>query len=623
HKIRSLKSRFMEITMLKQQFTQKIFSALILAAMLAGTFGTQSAKAFDLIPAPTNVDASTNSFDNITVTWDASSTLLTKIFRSTESDGSANYFLKATLPVDTSSLVDTTVDKGRLYYYFVQYCTVLYNICSPFTESGFGIRGMETPGNLAATDGDFSTSIMISWDAVDSAVFYRVVRSDDGFGYFYVDEVNAISYLDDDLNLETGKLYYYHVLACSAWEVCSFVPTTDTGYLTLAVPTNIDATAYTHLDKIVVTWTAAAHASYYEVYRAIYEGNDNWGSYLKIADSGTTTYNDTTAETGVYYAYGLKSCRDYGCSEFNTSGDAGGARKLPTPTGLSATDNTHPGKVVVTWDVAEWATTYHIFRQVGGVGGYISTDTTLTTPIYNDLNTVSGVSYSYKIRSCVSFACSDFGAVDSGFRDSRIFADGFETGNFSKWSNKAGTIVINGASALDGTRGARVKVFNKKPKYVLTNTPVNETRYRAGLYLDINSLTMRDKNNFTLMQGRKGTIVTFSLQVRKRLAKYQIRAIIRTDGGSNVNTAWRTLPNKPVFVSVDRRAAASAGNKNGYIKLFINGVQKVQKTGINNDTLKVAQVRLGVVTKIKAAHKISGTFLIDGFASDRFDQVEP
>ncbi|MEK6222746.1 MAG: hypothetical protein N2D54_10925, partial [Chloroflexota bacterium] len=35
------------------------------------------------------------------------------------------------------------------------------------------------------------------------------------------------------------------------------------------------------------------------------------------------------------------------------------------------------------------------------------------------------------------------------------------------------------------------------------------------------------------------------------------------------------------------------------------------------------QVRLGVVTKIKSAHRISGTFVIDGFVSDRFDQVGP
>ncbi|MEK6221028.1 MAG: hypothetical protein N2D54_02145 [Chloroflexota bacterium] len=76
------------------------------------------------------------------------------------------------------------------------------------------------------------------------------------------------------------------------------------------------------------------------------------------------------------------------------------------------------------------------------------------------------------------------------------------------------------------------------------------------------------------------------------------------------------MPKKITTVQVAWKAAVNAGTQNGYIKLFIDGTLIRKKRNINNDTINIKSVRLGITKNIPAAYNISGYFYLDHFGSD-------
>ena len=71
-------------------------------------------------------------------------------------------------------------------------------------------------------------------------------------------------------------------------------------------PTNVAASDGTYTDKVLVTWTAPANATAYEVWR---NTSNNSGTATKISSSDVigTSYSDTTATAGTTYWYWVKA----------------------------------------------------------------------------------------------------------------------------------------------------------------------------------------------------------------------------------------------------------------------------------------------------------------------------
>ncbi|MEK6221334.1 MAG: hypothetical protein N2D54_03715 [Chloroflexota bacterium] len=102
------------------------------------------------------------------------------------------------------------------------------------------------------------------------------------------------------------------------------------------------------------------------------------------------------------------------------------------------------------------------------------------------------------------------------------------------------------------------------------------------------------------------------MTVKKNSGKYWIRGSVRLADDSYKNTLWTVLPKTTKSVEIDYKAGAG----NGFLKLYINDVLKVKKLNVDNFTLNVKAVRLGVTKKIKPAHTVSGAFFLDQFGSD-------
>ncbi len=137
----------------------------------------------------------------------------------------------------------------------------------------------------------------------------------------------------------------------------------------LATPTGLQATLGVHSDKVVVTWDAVPEAAEYQVYRDL-TPITGW-----ITD---TVYEDKTAFVSCPDSHGYRVVARDEWGESAISQHARGCIRCPkpdAPTGLSATQEEFPNKVVVSWNTTAEATEYQVYRDAVPLSGWLA-DTT-------------------------------------------------------------------------------------------------------------------------------------------------------------------------------------------------------------------------------------------------------
>ena len=217
--------------------------------------------------------------------------------------------------------------------------------------------------------------------------------------------------------------------------------------------------------------------------------------------------------------------------------------------------------------------------------------------------------------------------------DPAIFSDGFESGNLSAWSGKVGArisdpsfgtealckLCVRMKGALAGSYSLKVRIPDKKPHFLKDSSPIWVKTYTGSFIIKVGkTLQMDHLNKFTVFQGRQGKKVPFLLQVRKKGTIFQIRALVRKDGGGYLKTSWALLPKAATKVTVGWGASSGAGANNGFVVVFLNDIMAGTVYYVDNDQHVVNYIRLGVTAPIKALYNISGAFKLDDFISTVF-----
>jgi len=207
-----------------------------------------------------------------------------------------------------------------------------------------------------------------------------------------------------------------------------------------------------------------------------------------------------------------------------------------------------------------------------------------------------------------------------------IFADGFESGNFSAWSlasTGGGDLSVSASAALVGSNGMQAVINDTTMMYVQDDLPNAEPRYRARFYFDPNSLVMANGNYQYILQGYANSTNTFVLRVefKKSSGVYQMRARILDDSAVWQSTPYVSITDAPHALEVDWAAASADGANDGYLTFWIDGVQQGSLMGIDNDSYRMERVRLGL-TYIYGTGT-SGTYFFDAFESRRQTYIGP
>jgi hypothetical protein len=206
-----------------------------------------------------------------------------------------------------------------------------------------------------------------------------------------------------------------------------------------------------------------------------------------------------------------------------------------------------------------------------------------------------------------------------------IFKNGFEAGNLTEWSS----YVANGdglhasdVAAMAGNFGLEAAIANNNVMYVNDDSPQAEPRYRARFYFDPNSISMASGNNHAIFYGYSAdSTVVLRIVFRFYLGSYQIRAALLNSAGTWKNSAWQTISDAPHSIEFDWRAATTATATNGYLMLWIDGVQVANVTGSANNSWRIDRVSLGTVTTV--VNKTRGNYFFDEFESRKESYIGP
>ena len=100
-----------------------------------------------------------------------------------------------------------------------------------------------------------------------------------------------------------------------------------------STPTGVSASDGTFTDKVQVSWSASAGATYFQVFR---HTSNNSSSAISLTSSHPSSpYNDTSAVAGTTYYYWVKACNSAGCSDFSASDSGNFDYKIFLPLILS------------------------------------------------------------------------------------------------------------------------------------------------------------------------------------------------------------------------------------------------------------------------------------------------
>ncbi len=203
--------------------------------------------------------------------------------------------------------------------------------------------------------------------------------------------------------------------------------------------------------------------------------------------------------------------------------------------------------------------------------------------------------------------------------DPLLFADGFESGDFSAWTNVNignGNLTVCGAAASEGSYGMCAASTNNKRKQVIDSVPDDELRYYASFTLDPNGITIGGAaNRIRVFQGRMDTAFPFIVLLRYISGTYQVRLRLANDDGSYVDTAWWTITDAPHTIGVDWRKDSIPGAIDGFGALYIDNTWYETINLVDNDMLAIRGTRLGITSRMDGV-TMTSTLYFDDFYSD-------
>ena len=317
------------------------------------------------------------------------------------------------------------------------------------------VNSLATPAVPKVTNG--KDGAVVTWTAVKNAETYSVWRKTSSTGWKKLATVEGTTYTDK--TAESNQTYYYTIRCMNAGKnICtSDYDRTGTKAYYLAA-SNISSLTLTS-NGIAVKWNKVAGAKSYRIYRKTTGGYTRIGT---VNSGNTTSYTDTTAESGKTYTYAVKPYNG------NASADYTGKQVtyLAAPT-LSTLANAANG-VSLKWNSISGAQKYYIYRKEGN-GGYKKIAEVKDAVSYTDKSVTSGKNYTYAVRALKGGSMSAYTGKSINY---------LAQANVSALNNKDNGIEVKW-SKVSGAKGYYVYRKEGKNSYrkIATITNANTTSY--------------------------------------------------------------------------------------------------------------------------------------------------
>ncbi len=390
---------------------------------------------------PVGVSASDGTYSvKIAVMWSSvAGASRYRVFRATTPSQADRAAVSGWITATSFNDTDAALAPGVTYYYTVQ---AAVNSSggrpSDWSAAAIGRLGYPLPAPLGvdAWDGLALDKVKISWSPVSGATHYKVSRATTlggaltalTNGWF----AGTVCY---DVTAIPGKSYYYQVQAATdaADSRASAYSVADEGWRLLSPPTAV-AASESFTDRVRVTWTAPAGASYYQVLRGQAAGGGK--SALSAWVSGTS-FDDTNVLSGIRYYYAVVAAIDVnGLRPSSQSSEDTGWRALLAPAAVTASDGTYLDRVSVDWTPVAEAGFYRVFRSTSSTGTKTALGMWQSETNFADTAATPGVTYYYWVQSAVDVSGTGSGLF-SPYNDGwRSLSGTFVTASDDTFSDK-------------------------------------------------------------------------------------------------------------------------------------------------------------------------------------------
>jgi fibronectin type 3 domain-containing protein len=272
---------------------------------------------------------------------------------------------------------------------------LILNGVKPLTQA---LTMLPAPGPVSVSVASPS-SVSLTWPAAENAASYKVYRSGALDGeYAFLETVSASPYTGENLSGGTG--YFYKVQAVSDERESPL----SAACAILILPTVQDLAAQVEESaNITLSWTAAAGAGEYKVYRS--GGPDEEYGLLETVSG--LAYTDTSPSVGTQYSYTIQAVDTETAGASPLSAELA-ARILAAPQ-LSA-QVASESAISLSWEAVEGADTYNVYRSNSPDTDFTLIET-LSELTYIDQGLSVGSAYCYKLRGANSQGDGVFSAT--------------------------------------------------------------------------------------------------------------------------------------------------------------------------------------------------------------------
>lgn len=235
-----------------------------------------------------------------------------------------------------------------------------------------------------------SGRILVTWEAVEEAVSYKVYRASSKTGSYSSIGSTGAEKLTDTTAI-SGKTYYYKVKAIAeSRENNSPYSEIHSGTYKLEQPEL--KVSGTSKGRLRLSWTDVSGARSYDLYRST--DGETWSRIKNVTD---TAYTNASVETGTVYFYQVQAIAAQEAANSALSRVQSAAAPLSAPV-ISVKTEEHSGKPVISWEAVTGAECYEVYRSSRKDGTYKALGDT-DGQSFTDETALGGKTYYYKVSA--------------------------------------------------------------------------------------------------------------------------------------------------------------------------------------------------------------------------------
>jgi YD repeat-containing protein len=203
-----------------------------------------------------------------------------------------------------------------------------------------------------------------------------------------------------------------------------------------------------------------------------------------------------------------------------------------------------------------------------------------------------------------------------------IFSDSFESGDLTAWSSVEtdnGNLAISSTFPIEGSYSIQATADGQIELYVQDDLPRHDTYYDARFYFDPNSIAASSGDSIVIFQGQNEEDVLFQVKLRKTADGYEIATKCFDGLQQGIESSWNPLTDELHAIELEWQASSGLGAEDGYTSIWVDDVVVAEVTDIDNDTARIENVELGILTP--SSSNFSGAVLFDLFTSKRTGHI--